>query len=227
MGVMFMNKKYSVFANSILCILTALPAAAFAVSLTIDVAGQIDLKADSNNSFAGFGVGDLVTANFAATIPDPAGFCVNARGGDRCDYGADDSGSGLTVGSSNGSAFGSEALTLMNNGWSGDFWGDELLFTGYMDLAGNRRYWELLFLDENGDLLSSAHLTETQTSTMIAGDIFTMRLRIRENRSSSNMLVTNLSSASFNIQPVPVPAAAWLFAPGLIGLVGIARRKKA
>jgi hypothetical protein len=29
------------------------------------------------------------------------------------------------------------------------------------------------------------------------------------------------------IPPVPVPAAVWLFASGLLGLVGIARRKKA
>jgi hypothetical protein len=27
-------------------------------------------------------------------------------------------------------------------------------------------------------------------------------------------------------QPVPVPAAVWLFGSGLIGLVGVARRKK-
>jgi len=32
--------------------------------------------------------------------------------------------------------------------------------------------------------------------------------------------------ATINIQPVPVPAAVWLFGSGLIGLVGIARRGK-
>ena len=30
-----------------------------------------------------------------------------------------------------------------------------------------------------------------------------------------------------DVQPIPVPAAVWLFGSGLIGLVGIARRKKA
>ena len=36
-------------------------------------------------------------------------------------------------------------------------------------------------------------------------------------------------SANFNLRaaPVPVPAAVWLFAAGLIGLIGIARRKNA
>jgi len=30
-----------------------------------------------------------------------------------------------------------------------------------------------------------------------------------------------------DFNPVPVPAAVWLFGSGLIGLVGVARRKKA
>lgn len=33
--------------------------------------------------------------------------------------------------------------------------------------------------------------------------------------------------ASFQMSPVPVPAAVWLFGSGLLGLVGIARRKAA
>lgn len=32
--------------------------------------------------------------------------------------------------------------------------------------------------------------------------------------------------AYLDIQPVPVPAAVWLFGSGLVGLVGVARRKK-
>lgn len=34
-------------------------------------------------------------------------------------------------------------------------------------------------------------------------------------------------SANFNMTAVPVPAAVWLFGSGLLGLVGVARRKKA
>ena len=37
--------------------------------------------------------------------------------------------------------------------------------------------------------------------------------------SASNMFLTNVA-------PVPLPAAAWLFGSGLLGLIGIARRKK-
>lgn len=34
-------------------------------------------------------------------------------------------------------------------------------------------------------------------------------------------------NANFNFTAVPVPAAVWLFGSGLLGLVGVARRKKA
>jgi hypothetical protein len=36
-----------------------------------------------------------------------------------------------------------------------------------------------------------------------------------------------LASGPFDVAAVPVPAAAWLFGSGLLGLIGIARRKKA
>lgn len=39
---------------------------------------------------------------------------------------------------------------------------------------------------------------------------------------SATTVVSNFSAPS----AVPIPAAAWLFASGLIGLVGVARRKK-
>jgi hypothetical protein len=45
--------------------------------------------------------------------------------------------------------------------------------------------------------------------------------------------VSTLTNGSFtdtvtvNVSAVPIPAAAWLFGSGLLGLVGIARRKKA
>ena len=41
----------------------------------------------------------------------------------------------------------------------------------------------------------------------------------------SNLDYTNHADLSFEFQPVPIPAAVWLFGSGLIGLIGIARRK--
>lgn len=41
----------------------------------------------------------------------------------------------------------------------------------------------------------------------------------------TSVVVDSFNGATVNVSAVPVPAAAWLFGSGLIGLVGIARRK--
>ena len=63
-------------------------------------------------------------------------------------------------------------------------------------------------------------MTFTWTTTLDAG-FLDVGLR--------NTLADTYSIAydNFTITAVPVPAAVWLFGSGLIGLVGIARRKKA
>ncbi len=45
------------------------------------------------------------------------------------------------------------------------------------------------------------------------------------NWSFSSSSTTSFSMTVSSVSPVPVPAAAWLFGSGLLGLVGIARRK--
>lgn len=45
------------------------------------------------------------------------------------------------------------------------------------------------------------------------------------NWSFSSSSVTSYSMTVSSVSPVPVPAAVWLFGSGLLGLVGIARRK--
>lgn len=45
-------------------------------------------------------------------------------------------------------------------------------------------------------------------------------------KSPSSTLYTSYDNAFYS-SPVPVPAAVWLFGSGLIGLIGVARRKKA
>ena len=48
-----------------------------------------------------------------------------------------------------------------------------------------------------------------------------------EFRAAGNTLANNFYIRSADATVVPVPAAVWLFGSGLIGLVGVARRKKA
>ena len=44
--------------------------------------------------------------------------------------------------------------------------------------------------------------------------------------SQTNLGIGAISAAAF-ASPVPIPAAVWLFGSGLLGLIGVARRKKA
>jgi len=46
-------------------------------------------------------------------------------------------------------------------------------------------------------------------------------------RSGEEVFSIDNASIAFGVSAVPVPAAVWLFGSGLIGLIGIARRKKA
>jgi hypothetical protein len=45
--------------------------------------------------------------------------------------------------------------------------------------------------------------------------------------SNANFDITTLTLTGLTITAIPVPAAVWLFGSGLLGLVGVARRKKA
>ena len=47
---------------------------------------------------------------------------------------------------------------------------------------------------------------------------------VSTNNNGSGVFYDNLSFA--RVAPVPVPAAVWLFGSGLLGLVGVARRRK-
>lgn len=44
---------------------------------------------------------------------------------------------------------------------------------------------------------------------------------------NANFDITDVHVTSYQITAIPVPAAVWLFGSGLLGLVGVARRKKA
>ena len=43
----------------------------------------------------------------------------------------------------------------------------------------------------------------------------------------NRLVISGWVSTSASITPVPIPAAVWLFGSGLLGLIGVARRKKA
>lgn len=61
------------------------------------------------------------------------------------------------------------------------------------------------------------------TSLVSSGGTFTLRFAEVDNSGNLNQGVDNVS---IQVSSVPIPAAVWLFCSGLLGLAGMARRKK-
>lgn len=90
----------------------------------------------------------------------------------------------------------------VNNVWNPD------------SLAGRIRF--------DGDYFSSTSLPNTLDMTQAIPALTSMKLRFNVDDS----VYYGLDITSASISTVPVPATVWLFGSGLIGLIGIARRKK-
>jgi len=76
------------------------------------------------------------------------------------------------------------------------------------------------FLDESGVSLSLAVLAETNVKVASdLGELFAVSFNVDDNGDVLTSIV--------EVSAVPVPAAVWLFGSGLIGLAGVARRRKA
>ena len=65
------------------------------------------------------------------------------------------------------------------------------------------------------------------TSSCSDGDTYTLDMNVHMQSSGFTSAPYSLHLEGIVNSPVPVPAAVWLFGSGLLGLVGIARRKKA
>ena len=72
--------------------------------------------------------------------------------------------------------------------------------------------------------VGSTYIVEINLATVPSGFIATTPTSLFFNSLGSS---TPISTADFGFQAVPVPAAAWLFGSGLLGLLGAARSKRA
>lgn len=87
------------------------------------------------------------------------------------------------------------------------------------------------FLDDSGQAILSTSNATDSISWATLFDLgyseegsYNLGLIIED---EANALGYNFTPATFEITAVPVPAAAWLFGSGLLGLIGLARKKQA
>jgi len=86
---------------------------------------------------------------------------------------------------------------------------------------------DYLFTDTaiyNTNYFNTTYIVEIDLATVPSGFIATTPTSLFFNSLGNSAPV---STADFGFQAVPVPAAAWLFGSGLLGLFGMARRERA
>ncbi len=109
------------------------------------------------------------------------------------------------------------------NGWtysltdvfSGDWTTYTVMFDpNWTDVEAMANGW----YPDNMSIDPGANPSQSWATTM--SDVYTTEVRL----SGEGDLLAGVDN--FNLKPVPIPAAVWLFGFGLIGLIGTARRKK-
>jgi len=95
-------------------------------------------------------------------------------------------------------------------------------FNAQLSSSGSLEDWDIFYG-------TGGNISDTSTLFFQPGNDFHDMLWSIETRPVGTTVPPGLvlTISNVNFQPVPIPAAAWLFASGLIGLLGIARRKKA
>jgi len=106
-------------------------------------------------------------------------------------------------------------------GVTGDFTGSNLT----LDLSSWTAYWNGTSFNQGSagvatTVSGAGDLTASWTALVVGGAF---------NGQTGSWTITGNAKAAGGPppEPVPVPAAVWLFGSGLMGLVGVARRKKA
>lgn len=87
-------------------------------------------------------------------------------------------------------------------------------FGAFDGLAGTTTLLGTFTFEGTNEGLSAVTMTNNDTP---AGDWFGV---------DGELAVVDYTGASVQVNPIPVPAAVWLFGTGLLGLVGVARRRK-
>jgi hypothetical protein len=177
--------------------------------LTIDDSGLqwLDLSetvGQSYNAVAAQLVADGLFEGFRyATVAEVEGLWDSAREGDNLSY---------------------DGWSVDNNGVFdvlAPFWGDTLCTAGRC-AAGTGGAWTLVDLVSKDKWHMASYILDCSACTQSATQDFLMS---EFNDAKDTKEDWNRASALVRVNPVPVPAAIWLFGTALIGLVGFNKRK--
>ena len=101
-------------------------------------------------------------------------------------------------------------------------------FLADITLSANNNFVLAVTRDEGSSWLTDTGWEQIGKDSYLIDfhDEYRCRDRIRGYEGDS-MCADKASIVAVDLQPVPVPAAVWLFGSGLLGLIGVARRRRA
>ena len=82
--------------------------------------------------------------------------------------------------------------------------------------------WNLL----TANIVESEWNVQAGTWDSILGSVTELRISMETHNSFSPAEITGIDNIALSVNPVPIPAAVWLFGTALIGFVGMSRRRK-
>ncbi len=89
--------------------------------------------------------------------------------------------------------------------------------------------WGVTWSTRDTTWFNVSDISATDPGTATSGITFALNgsMNYLANLAGVNSVFPGVGTALYRVSAVPVPAAVWLFGSGLLGLVGVARRKKA
>jgi len=230
------------FYKSSLTMLAMVSTMAFSTASSAALVNASFEDTDASGGDVGGAAGwDSFNASFSSSnLFGPPVFFVNptAHSGTQVlkQYGAD---GGSLQGGVAASAGDTVSASVYAQNWAGDVFNNlALLQIAYFDANDGFLGVDEIFADTQGN---QAYLLTPQTGEF-ESDWTLMEVSgiAPENTTSAQILLLHIltdgtpaggaifwDDASLEVSAVPVPAAVWLFGSGLLGLVGVARRRKA
>jgi len=219
-------KKSHLLGAVCACIIASFVTPATAVTIDYSNTSGNSVNLDPTDGCGGIGTVGCFSFSTGNSIQITSGTALGFTGGISGIYGVGAINTGGILETANVSGTGSLSIFDGSQLLTADLiWVDiaSLSVAGVLNTLGSANLNNVVYNGVNGDLLA---LSNAGAGTNTATFQFTSPTSLTDLFTTATSTTSTSFSGSITPVVIPVPAAVWLFGSGLLGLVGIARRKK-